>query len=180
MLKHQKGAVRAVMDMSVFVLLLLSGLLCSASGLWREYHYINQSMSWSAAQSYCRVRFTDLATVDSMNDVNRTMNKVNDGYSGSVWIGLNRGTQSRWGWSTGDDTLAQYSPWYPGDPNGDGECVLFKDNGWCDCSFTYKLYFVCYDETTGNIIKTILKNWTDAQSYCRKYDTDLATIHNPV
>ncbi|XP_056598973.1 C-type mannose receptor 2-like [Triplophysa dalaica] len=124
----------------------------SASGLWRPYHYIHQSMSWSEAQSYCRARFTDLATVDSMNDVNRMMNTVNDGYSGSVWIGLKRGTHKRWGWSMGDDTYTMYSPWETGYPK---------------------------EERSGYVIRTILKNWTDAQSYCRQYHTDLATISSP-
>ncbi|XP_026054340.1 uncharacterized protein LOC113040228 [Carassius auratus] len=84
------------MDGSLFVLLLLSGLFPSSSALSRQYHYINVRMSWPEAQSYCRERFTDLATVDSMDDVNRLVNIVDAGYSGSVWIGLKRGTQKRW------------------------------------------------------------------------------------
>ncbi|XP_057188917.1 snaclec A10-like isoform X4 [Triplophysa rosa] len=109
MLKLQSGAVRAVMDMSLFVLLLLSGLLCSASGFQREYYYVNTKMSWSDAQRYCRENYNYLATVDSMNDVNKMMNTVNDGYSGSVWIGLKRPTQRSWAWSMGNETLTEYS-----------------------------------------------------------------------
>ncbi|XP_056597454.1 macrophage mannose receptor 1-like isoform X3 [Triplophysa dalaica] len=164
MQKHQRGAMRAVMDMSLFVLLLLSGLMCSTSGLWRQYHYINRSISWAEAQSYCRERFTDLATVDSIDDVNRMMNTVNDGYSGSVWIGLKRATQKRLGWSMGDDTLTQYSPWQLGYPKEGGECFMFRDKVWRDYPCAGILHFVCYD---------------NAQSYCRQYHTDLATISSP-
>ncbi|XP_056599220.1 putative C-type lectin domain family 20 member A [Triplophysa dalaica] len=179
MLKHQRGAVRAVMDMSLFVLLLLSGLMCSASVLRRPYHYINQNMTWSAAQSYCRERFTDLATVDSMNDVNRMINAVNDGYSGSVWIGLKRGTQGRWGWSNGDGPLTQYSAWFPGQPSGDGACVICMCYYWYDRPCAVLHQFMCYDETLGNIMISSWKNWTDARSYCRLHHTDLATVSSP-
>ncbi len=59
-----------------FNLLILTGLFWSSSALSRQYHYINVRMSWPEAQSYCRERFTDLATVDSMDDVNRLVNIV--------------------------------------------------------------------------------------------------------
>ncbi|XP_056599216.1 macrophage mannose receptor 1-like isoform X2 [Triplophysa dalaica] len=178
MLKHQRGAVRAVMDMSLFVLLLLSGLICSATGLWRPYHYINQNMTWAAAQSYCRERFTDLATVDSIDDVNRMINAVNDGYGGSVWIGMKRVTQGRWGWSNGENRVSQYSNWQIGEPNGDNTdeyCGFSYCGLWHDMPCSDTIHFTCYNESTGYISIQLWKNWTDAQSYCRQYHTDLAT-----
>ncbi|XP_057188915.1 secretory phospholipase A2 receptor-like isoform X2 [Triplophysa rosa] len=178
MLKLQSGAVRAVMDMSLFVLLLLSGLLCSASGFQREYYYVNTKMSWSDAQRYCRENYNYLATVDSMNDVNKMMNTVNDGYSGSVWIGLKRPTQRSWAWSMGNETLTEYSAWWGSQPSGGGDCVFFVYTAWYDYSCATNLDFVCYDETTGYILITDRKNWRDAQSYCRQYHTDLASIHS--
>uniref|UniRef100_A0A8C1J1S0 C-type lectin domain-containing protein n=1 Tax=Cyprinus carpio TaxID=7962 RepID=A0A8C1J1S0_CYPCA len=165
------------MDRSLFVLLLLSGILWSSSALSRPYHYINVRMSWPEAQSYCRERFTDLATVDSMDEVNRLVNIVDAGYSGSVWIGLKRGTQKRWGWSNGENTTSQYYNWASGQPNGDGDCVVIYYGVWHDMSCSYKQYFVCY-ENSGYILVQSAKNWTDAQSYCRQHYTDLPTIHN--
>uniref|UniRef100_A0A8C2AKC8 C-type lectin domain-containing protein n=1 Tax=Cyprinus carpio TaxID=7962 RepID=A0A8C2AKC8_CYPCA len=106
-------------------------------------------MSWPEAQSYCRERFTDLATVDSMSDVNRLVNIVDAGYSGSVWIGLKRGTQKRWGWSNGENTTSQYYNWASGQPNGDGDCVVIYYGVWHDMSCSYKQYFVCYAEEHG-------------------------------
>nr|XP_055057221.1 macrophage mannose receptor 1-like [Misgurnus anguillicaudatus] len=134
-------------------------------------------MTWTDAQSYCRERFTDLATVDSMDDVNTMVKTVNDGYRGSVWIGLQNTKQSRWVWSNGEDNIS-YSPWAKGEPNEGADCVLFLNNTWNDCSYKVKLHFICYNITSGYIRIRVLKNWTDAQSYCRQYHTDLATIHN--
>ncbi|KAL0201640.1 hypothetical protein M9458_004827, partial [Cirrhinus mrigala] len=100
------------MDGSLFVLLLLSG----CSGLCRPYYYIN-------AQSYCRSKYTDLATLDSMGDVNRLINIVDAGYSGSVWIGLKKATQKRWGWSNGENTTSEYYNWDSGQPDVGEYCV---------------------------------------------------------
>ncbi|XP_026103975.1 C-type lectin domain family 10 member A-like [Carassius auratus] len=118
------------MDGSLFVLLLLSGLFWSSSGLSRPYFYINKAMSWPEAQSYCRERFTDLATADSMDDVNRLVNIVDAGYSGSVWIGLKRGTQTRWVWSDGENNTSQYYNWDSRQPDGDGNCIATYSGAW--------------------------------------------------
>ncbi|XP_065132847.1 macrophage mannose receptor 1-like [Paramisgurnus dabryanus] len=134
-------------------------------------------MTWTDAQSYCRERYTDLATVDSMDDVDTMLNTVNDGYSGSVWIGLQKGTQSNWVWSNGEDNIS-YIPWYTGEPNGGEDCVYSSNYAWSDYSCGIVLWFMCYNERTGYVRIQSPKNWTDAQSYCRQYYTDLATIHN--
>ncbi|XP_043076576.1 C-type lectin 1-like isoform X2 [Puntigrus tetrazona] len=165
------------MDGGLFVLLLLSGLFWSSSALSRPYFYINTAMSWPDAQSYCRERFTDLATVDSMDDVNRLVNIIDAGYSGSVWIGLKKGTQTRWGWSNGENTSSQYYNWASGQPNADGDCVVIYSGVWHDMACSYKRYFVCYNGHSNTMVLSA-KTWSDAQSYCRQYYTDLATIHN--
>ncbi|XP_058615982.1 C-type mannose receptor 2-like [Onychostoma macrolepis] len=134
-------------------------------------------MSWPEAQSYCRERFTDLATVDSMDDVNRLLNVVDAGYSGSVWIGLKRGTHKQWSWSNGENTTSQYYNWASGQPNADGDCVAILSGVWHDIECSYKRYFVCY-KNDGYILVQSAKIWTDARSYCRQYHTDLATIHS--
>ncbi|XP_016333237.1 C-type mannose receptor 2-like [Sinocyclocheilus anshuiensis] len=158
-------------------MLILTGLFWSSSAHSRPYHYINVRMSWPEAQSYCRERFTALATVDSMGDMNRLVNIVDAGYSGSVWIGLKKGTQKRWGWSNGENTSSQYYNWGSAQPNGDGDCVVIYSGVWHYMLCSYKRYFVCY-ETSGYILVQSAKNWSDAQSYCRQHHTDLPTIHN--
>lgn len=84
------------MEGRTFLVLLLSG----------QWHYlsvclfIRPSVSLSVhlsvrsgeTQSYCRERYTDLATIDSMED------SVGSGYRGSVWIGLLKEDSVRWYW----------------------------------------------------------------------------------
>ncbi|XP_073786890.1 C-type mannose receptor 2-like [Danio rerio] len=166
--------------MESLFLLLLSGLLCSSSAVSRQYHYINLQMSWPNAQSFCREKFTDLATVDTMDDVNVLMHSVDDGYSGSVWIGLKSGTEKRWGWSNGENS-SQYFNWASGMPNDDGYCVATFSGSWSNMPCNYGRYFVCYKNTTYYMIQNAgTLHWTEAQSYCRQHYTDLPTIHSSV
>ncbi|XP_059358621.1 C-type mannose receptor 2-like [Carassius carassius] len=158
-------------------MLILTVLFQSSFGLSRPYFYINKAMSWPEAQSYCRERFTDLATVDSMDDVNRLVNIVDAGYNGSVWIGLKRGTQTRWVWSDGENNTSLYYNWDSGQPDGEGDCIATYSGAWHDGRCDLLLYFTCYMGNTSYLIQTY-KNWTDAQSYCRQHYTDLPTIRN--
>lgn len=110
----------------------------------RHYYYVGDPKTWFDAQSYCRARFTDLATVDNFNDVNSLLKEVPLGYSGSSWIGLSRGTLGQWGWSRGDEPLSNYSNWDAGRPDGSGQCVANINNVWHDYDCATPLYFVCY------------------------------------
>ncbi|KAI4874923.1 hypothetical protein NFI96_009232, partial [Prochilodus magdalenae] len=51
-------------------------------------HFVTESKSWTEAQSYCIECYTDLATIDNMEEMNRLINTVNSSYSGLAWIGL--------------------------------------------------------------------------------------------
>lgn len=109
-----------------------------------QYYYVNESKTWQEAQSYCRGNYIDLATVDSMLEVDDCVNEVDPGYGGDVWIGLKR----TWAWSTGDSLNSNYTPWttyQPNEGNAEAACALFGSTGWQDyfCSNTF--YTFCFD-----------------------------------
>ncbi|KAF7710822.1 hypothetical protein HF521_009694, partial [Silurus meridionalis] len=143
------------------------------------YHAVNVLKTWPDAQRYCREKFTDLATVDSVDDVYSVMNQVDFTYSGLLWIGLQRPINNLWWWSLGDEPLSDYFNWATGNPSGIGQCVSNMNGFWNDTDCQTPLYFACYSEGTGYIMVSIKKTWQDAQSYCRSTYTDLASIRSP-
>ncbi|KAK3513301.1 hypothetical protein QTP70_009781 [Hemibagrus guttatus] len=90
------------------IFLQTTGLLGTAPNFARDFFYVDIGKTWLEAQRYCREKHTDLATVDNMAEMRTLIDQVNPYYFGDVWIGLKRGTETRWGWSYGYDTIQQY------------------------------------------------------------------------
>ncbi|KAI4885343.1 hypothetical protein NFI96_015579 [Prochilodus magdalenae] len=153
-----------------------------------QYHFVEESKTWTEAQRYCRELYTDLATIDNMEEMDMIINTVNGSYSGLAWIGLYDDPNS-WRWSLDDDSFymegeRDYRGWYQEPDNYDGKelCVLMSYSGtWfdrpCDTHYT----FVCYDGRAGSenyIWINQHMSWPDAQHYCREHHTDLASVRN--
>ncbi|XP_036412350.1 macrophage mannose receptor 1-like isoform X2 [Colossoma macropomum] len=170
------------MGQAVFLMLLVSDLLVISAPLSCQYHYMNESKTWFEAQSYCRERYTDLATVDSMEEMKKLIVKVDPGYRSTVWIGLKRGNQTTWGWSMGNNTFSKYTNWASGQPNGDGWCGLINSGSWWDRSCDLNYTFICYNESSIPSQRYIhvqkQLTWRAAQRYCREIYTDLSSIRN--
>ncbi|XP_043077471.1 C-type mannose receptor 2-like isoform X2 [Puntigrus tetrazona] len=161
----------------------------SESASSRQYHFVSESKSWTEAQTYCRQNYTDLATIDNMDEMNRLINTVNGSYSGSAWIGLYDDINS-WRWSLENNDFYQegerdFRNWYhePDNSGGNELCVYMNYNAkWYDISCDNTLPFVCYDgretATERYIFIYSLKTWSEARSYCRDHYTDLANVRN--
>ncbi|XP_071326283.1 C-type mannose receptor 2-like [Trachinotus anak] len=181
-------------ELLVFVIFGFGLTSCSQTRFY-EYHYINQSMTWTDAQRYCREKHTDLATIKSIDDISKLNRPSSD--TSQMWIGLNddptfwkgvMGNDSNsWRWSaTGETSETDYQNWDSAQPNNNGghqTCVVVEKNGekWHDESCSSKYSFVCYSGTnpSGQRTYTLVTNqlsWKDAQTYCRTNHTDLATI----
>uniref|UniRef100_A0A7N6A4N0 C-type lectin domain-containing protein n=1 Tax=Anabas testudineus TaxID=64144 RepID=A0A7N6A4N0_ANATE len=66
--------------------------------IFHQYHYVPDLKTWTEAQSYCTQTYTNLATVESTEEMNQLINTVSSaGYNSEVWIGLY--SQINWTWS---------------------------------------------------------------------------------
>ncbi|CDQ94468.1 unnamed protein product [Oncorhynchus mykiss] len=141
-------------------------------------------MNWTDAQSYCRAHYTDLATVDDMEDQNRLSTSVS--FDDSFWIGLKKGDSMKWHWSLADRRFyregeTEFRNWDTGTPQN-GNCALMSTSGlWNNASCDDQHHFLCYDGEFTNLTYVLIqenKTWIDAQSYCRQYHTDLVSVRN--
>ncbi|MGH0178643.1 UNVERIFIED_CONTAM: hypothetical protein FKN15_077463 [Acipenser sinensis] len=137
--------------------------------------FVNTLKSWPEAQTYCREKHTDLATVHSQEEAQQLVNIAGTLISDS-WIGLYRDGTQNWQWSNGYDVI--YKSW-----TEDLFCASINSVGqWEDNVCSEMKAFMCYNETS-NITERYtlieeLKTWTEAQQYCREHHTDLVSIKN--
>ncbi|KAK6469578.1 snaclec coagulation factor IX/factor X-binding protein subunit B3-like [Huso huso] len=170
--------------LNIFLLFFL-GLCVPASNQIRKV-YVETVKSWSEAQSYCREKHTDLATVRSQEEAEQLLNITGDSLNDTAWIGLYRDDTQNWQWSNSDDVI--YSNW-----KAELFCASVKSSGeWEDRVCNEGKAFMCYNADidfdvlfvfteTSNITERYtlieeLKTWTEAQQYCREHHTDLVSI----
>uniref|UniRef100_A0A3P9NPG7 C-type lectin domain-containing protein n=1 Tax=Poecilia reticulata TaxID=8081 RepID=A0A3P9NPG7_POERE len=135
-----------------------------------QFHYINESKTWTEAQQYCRENHTDLVTVTNMKDMKRLIN-ISAGDQSEAWIGLYDQTLGNrtWRWSLpGVEFNESETNWYNGEPKDGRNCahMLLKVK-WLSIDCSFPSYFLCYNG------KLKQKSWLEAQSYCRENHTDL-------
>ncbi|RXN17166.1 macrophage mannose receptor 1-like protein [Labeo rohita] len=129
--------------------------------------------NWTEAQRYCRENYTDLATVDNMNDMNKLKKSVNDRSVQYVWIGLQKTGRDKWQWCSGEPAL--YLNWFTGQPE-DSYCAMMKNGQWEDLPCSDNRHFIC----NNNKLILIKENltWSEALRYCRQNYVDLVSVHS--
>lgn len=140
------------------------------------YHFINQKMNWTNAQSYCRENFSDLATISDEEDNEKAFLLRTD-KSANVWIGLHKSNGSKVVWSNGDNSSFTY--WDVGEGNTSSEnCVeQTTKRTWNDKPCHKKLFFICH-EVPPLILIHEQKTWEEAVEYCREFHHDLASAND--
>lgn len=132
---------------------LFPGLYLPSPCLPYQYHFVEQWKTWTEAQTYCRDKYIDLATIGNIEDMNRLMKM--DRFSvnywiGTVWIGLYDDIINSWRWSLEDSDYyskgeAEFRHWQSGEPNNVPEqhCVVIKNGMWKnqDCKLEHS--FIC-------------------------------------
>ncbi|KAK7886214.1 hypothetical protein WMY93_025835 [Mugilogobius chulae] len=176
-------------------LLYFGSVLVSCSGFFlRQYHIINTLMSWPEAQQYCRQHYSDLATFESMKEVQQHLPDVTYSWAWigladdpSLWKGVMGKEPNSWRWSaTGEHSQSGFQFWSSAEPNYGNlfeTCVLMDLNGgWQDKACTLLYGFVCFAESSQSQVTytyiSTQKTWSDAQAYCRQHHTDLAVIES--
>ncbi|XP_073727812.1 putative C-type lectin domain family 20 member A [Misgurnus anguillicaudatus] len=173
----------------MFPLIVFSGFITLTLCSGRQYVFVNESKTWTEAQSYCRDKYTDLATTENVQETIQLLNTVNDYNSIDLaWIGLYDDLNS-WKWTLEDTDFfnveeKMFRNWYSPAQQiyGGNTCVAVRNAVWeaINCINAYPS--VCYDgrenaEAT-YVFYPFYTTWKDAQSYCREHHTDLVSIRN--
>ncbi|KAF3700659.1 Macrophage mannose receptor 1 [Channa argus] len=180
------------MNMTVILMMILSGLSFLPSCSYRLYILVNTQKTWTDAQTYCRSKYSDLAIVQNVKQL-AGLNQLigSDQY---VWIGLYPDIGS-WRWSLENQDYytaggARFRNWASGEPSAGlsyyKACVaLLKTGGWVNKPCINQYYFICYNGKTAKstsssfIFVSKPMTWVNAQRYCRQTYTDLASVRNP-
>ncbi|XP_067311278.1 macrophage mannose receptor 1-like isoform X2 [Pseudorasbora parva] len=165
------------MEQTLYLVLLLIALCAVSECVQRQYHFINVLKTWTEAQRYCRENYTDLATADTMNDMNELRKNVTDEGVLLFWIGLQKTSVNKWQWSSGDPAL--YLNWGSGQPDGTDECAFMRNGQWNDCPCSNNLMFICNSSNNNKLILIKEKRtWPEALRYCRQNHVDLVSVHS--
>lgn len=111
-----------------------------------NYQLVLVRKRWEDARSYCKSRYTDLATLPLKIHFPRTSSAGD-----SLWIGLHRypNENRTWHFSRPDlDFVETQATWGAGEPNNavpPENCVYVENKTWVDHSCTQELPFFCYD-----------------------------------
>ncbi|KAL7875555.1 hypothetical protein AOLI_G00105180 [Acnodon oligacanthus] len=174
-----------VMSSALYLVLLFSALWTLSFCGTRQFYVVNESKNWTDAQKHCREKYTDLATIESQEEMN-AVKAVLNGRGNFSWIGLRQKCQQfttklLWVWSDGSNS--SYTYWSPGQPEnpGNDNCVHLNHKSgftWDDAGCTTKIPFICYKaQELPLILINQKKTWREALSYCRDNHVDLVSVH---
>ncbi|XP_073670278.1 C-type mannose receptor 2-like isoform X2 [Paramisgurnus dabryanus] len=133
------------------------------------------SVSWRAAQIFCRQHHTDLTSVRNQIENQQIQKIMNDKNISEVWIGL---FNDSWEWSDKSDST--FRDWSSGEPNNYGgieDCtaVIVTEQGqFNDYSGTSFQTFVCHEDNLILINESL--SWSEALRYCRENHVDLVSV----
>ncbi|KAL7880781.1 hypothetical protein SRHO_G00030350 [Serrasalmus rhombeus] len=174
-----------VMSSALYLVLLFSALWTLSFCGTRQFHVVNEKKTWTDAQNYCKEKYTDLATVESQEEMNALIAVLNgtvETGTGNFWIGLKLDEHDNNSWIWSDGSNSSYRYWKDNEPNfGGGEmCVELRPDfeyKWNDAGcHNHNNHFVCYKKLPLILINQT-KTWREALSYCKEKHVDLVSVH---
>uniref|UniRef100_UPI003AAED0E4 macrophage mannose receptor 1-like isoform X2 n=1 Tax=Centroberyx gerrardi TaxID=166262 RepID=UPI003AAED0E4 len=164
----------------ILCLLFFSGFSSFTSGS-SDFHFVNVAENYTDAKSYCRDKYTDLATVHNAADMDNLIASVPSNKD-RAWIGLEIGNVWRWHWSSPDKGLDFFN-WKAGEPQKSNQdiCAAMNPGGeWFVSDCDTRQSFVCDGSNdTGHIFIAERKSWREAQNHCRNIlSSDLVSIQS--
>ncbi|KAK0149718.1 hypothetical protein N1851_009538 [Merluccius polli] len=158
--------------------------LCSPSfcANYRQHCLVETPKSWWDAQSYCRERGFDLATIDDMGAMEALLPLIDN--NDAVWIGLHGTTTDKWFWSLADnDFYKEGERDYRHFQNEGQDFMVYLQNGqWFTGHKSNNYYVMCYDANKQGRDRYVLvpqaMSPLAAREYCRDYHTDMVAIRN--
>ncbi|XP_028998995.1 secretory phospholipase A2 receptor-like [Betta splendens] len=157
----------------LFGVLCLSGCLIFSTCFIHKYHFININSTWNQAQTYCKTKYIDLATINNITEVNQFISTVSSaGYNSKAWIGIYVTLSGNWinaysakylNWRTpqGSETFIQ-GTW----------CGYISSNTLWYANCTAEHPFIC-DNGTQKTFVNVPMDYLNAWSYCKGNLTDL-------
>lgn len=145
--------------------------------LIRKHFFINNAVSWSDAQKFCRENYVDLSTVDSQEELDRLSRDTNDQKSTESWVGLSKpSANDKWVWSDGsEETFQKWKSGQPSDP-GTEFCARISTGELMDLSCNEKKSFFCYKWVPELILVRENKTWEEAFEHCKTKHSGLACL----
>ncbi|XP_054639245.1 C-type mannose receptor 2 isoform X5 [Dunckerocampus dactyliophorus] len=133
-----------MMKMTKSLFLLLLSECCSFKLVFSNFHHIPLSKTYEEAKNYCRVMYTDLATINNLTDMANLIASVPN-TTERAWIGLEMGDVPKWHWAWPHQKLDFFN-FGEGEPQGLGQnsCAAMDLQGqWFESDCETKRSFVC-------------------------------------
>nr|XP_024655064.1 C-type lectin lectoxin-Lio2-like [Maylandia zebra] len=144
----------------------------------KSIHLIEEKITWTKAQNYCRDHYTDLASgLDQVDGQEFKILNKSESPLMNVWIGLFRDT---WRWSDGSNFSFRHWDMESFNDGQNRKCavtLLNRSGKWSSDECNNKNPFFCYGDKL--ILINENKTWEEALDYCRLHHTDLVSITNP-
>lgn len=126
-----------------------SGLSAVSAKVLLQYVYVNETLPWTEARTYCRQNYRDLAPVTS-SSINSRIQHLIHGVEQPVWIGLHDNMRT-WVWSFRSqrhENKLNYKNWRHDEPDNmraSENCTAITMYGyWVDTPCMKQYSVVCF------------------------------------